>query len=122
QSGSNPFEAYRTAVRVINHPNYDNPNNDNDIALLQLSSSVTFSNYIRPVCLAAAGSKVAAGTDSWVTGWGALQSGGQAPNILQEVMIPIVSNSDCDDAYGGSITSNMLCAGLLNEGGKDACQ
>ncbi|XP_058645485.1 tryptase-like [Onychostoma macrolepis] len=123
QSGSNPNEALRTARTVINHPTYNNPRHDNDITLLQLSSSVTFTDYIRPVCLAAAGSKFAAGTDSWVTGWGTLQSGGVSPNILQEVKIPVVSNSDCDDAYNFlKITSNMICAGLLNEGGKDSCQ
>ncbi len=37
-------------------------------------------------------------------------------------MIPVVSNSNCSDAYGGSITSNMICAGLLNVGGKDSCE
>uniref|UniRef100_A0A673HAF6 Trypsin-like n=1 Tax=Sinocyclocheilus rhinocerous TaxID=307959 RepID=A0A673HAF6_9TELE len=121
QSGSNPNEVLRTAS-VINHPDYYDPTHDNDIALLKLSSSVTFTNYIRPVCLAAAGSKYAAGTETWVTGWGALQSGGSSPDKLQEVMIPVVSSSDCDDAYGGGITSNMICAGLLNEGGKDSCQ
>ncbi|XP_059413789.1 trypsin-like [Carassius carassius] len=123
QSGSNLNEAFRRASRVINHPDYSDPTHDNDLALIQLSSSVTFSNYIRPVCLAADGSKFAAGSDSWVTGWGALQSGGAAPDILQEVMIPIVSNSDCSNAYGSlAITSNMICAGLLNQGGKDSCQ
>ncbi|XP_039541724.1 trypsin isoform X2 [Pimephales promelas] len=123
QSGLNPYEENRTAIQFINHPNYDNPSDDNDIALLQLSSSVTFSDYIRPVCLAAAGSVFVADTESWVTGWGLLQAGGtQIPDILQEVMIPIVSNSDCDNAYGGGITSNMICAGLLNQGGKDSCQ
>uniref|UniRef100_A0A672S1N2 Trypsin-2-like n=1 Tax=Sinocyclocheilus grahami TaxID=75366 RepID=A0A672S1N2_SINGR len=123
QSGSNPNEAFRTARRVINHPDYSDPTHDNDIALLRLSSSVTFSEYIRPVCLASAGSKFAAGSDSWVTGWGTLQSGGASPDKLQEVMIPVVSNSDCDDAYDLlKITSNMICAGLLNEGGKDSCQ
>uniref|UniRef100_A0A673HBQ5 Trypsin-like n=1 Tax=Sinocyclocheilus rhinocerous TaxID=307959 RepID=A0A673HBQ5_9TELE len=121
ESGSNPNEVLRTAS-VINHPDYYDPTHDNDIALLKLSSSVTFTNYIRPVCLAAAGSKYAAGTETWVTGWGALQSGGSSPDKLQEVMIPVVSSSDCDDAYGGGITSNMICAGLLNEGGKDSCQ
>uniref|UniRef100_A0A672MVP3 Trypsin-2-like n=1 Tax=Sinocyclocheilus grahami TaxID=75366 RepID=A0A672MVP3_SINGR len=106
QSGSNPNEVFRTAS-VINHPDYYDLTHDNDIALLKLSSSVTFTNYIRPVCLAAAGT---------------LQSEGSSPDKLQEVMIPVVSSSDCDDAYGGSITSNMICAGLLNEGGKDSCQ
>ncbi len=77
QSGSNPNEVLRTARSVINHPTYNNPKHDNDIALLQLSPSVKFTDYIRPVCLAAAGSKFAAGTDSWVTGWGKLQSEGE---------------------------------------------
>uniref|UniRef100_A0A672MV53 Trypsin-2-like n=1 Tax=Sinocyclocheilus grahami TaxID=75366 RepID=A0A672MV53_SINGR len=125
QSGSNPNEVFRTAS-VINHPDYYDLTHDNDIALLKLSSSVTFTNYIRPVCLAAAGSKLAAGTETWVTGWGALQSEGAdwlaKQQNCKEVMIPVVSSSDCDDAYGGSITSNMICAGLLNEGGKDSCQ
>ncbi len=76
QSGLNPNEVLRTAT-YINHPNYDHLNNDNDVALLKLSSSVAFTDYIRPACLAAAGSKFAAGTDSWVTGWGTLQSGGE---------------------------------------------
>ncbi|XP_043089716.1 trypsin II-P29-like [Puntigrus tetrazona] len=123
QWGSNPNEVLRTARTVVNHPDYSDSTHDNDLALLQLSSSVTFSDYIRPICLAAAGSNFAAGTNSWVTGWGTLQSGGSIPNILQEVMIPVVSNSDCDDAYDSiKITSNMICAGLLNQGGKDSCQ
>ncbi|XP_026110799.1 trypsin I-P1-like [Carassius auratus] len=51
-------------------------------------------------------------------------AGTQLPDI-QQVMIPVVSNSACASAYGGvniSITSNMICAGLLNQGGKGACQ
>lgn len=43
------------------------------------------------------------------------------PQPLQEVSVPIVSNRVCNRAYTGSITNNMLCAGL-NEGGKDSCQ
>lgn len=43
------------------------------------------------------------------------------PGTLQEVSIPIVSNTDCNDAYNGRITSNMMCAGVT-QGGKDSCQ
>uniref|UniRef100_A0A671L8K6 Peptidase S1 domain-containing protein n=1 Tax=Sinocyclocheilus anshuiensis TaxID=1608454 RepID=A0A671L8K6_9TELE len=56
QSSSNPNETNRTVSRIINHPKYGSPPYDNDIALIQLSSSVNFSEYIRSVCLAAAGS------------------------------------------------------------------
>ncbi|XP_073688769.1 chymotrypsinogen B-like [Garra rufa] len=119
QSGSNPDETLRTSSQIINHPNYNNPKHDNDIALVQLSSSVIFSDYIRPVCLAAAGSKFAGGTESWVTGWGSLQPGGQPAKILQEVMTPVVNNSDCNKVYGAGLTSNMICAG---KGGKSSCQ
>lgn len=68
QNGSNPHEISSTVIKVIKHPKYKSL--DSSLALLQLSSSVTFSDYIKPVCLAAAGSVFVAGTDSWVTGWG----------------------------------------------------
>ncbi|KAF3699712.1 Tryptase [Channa argus] len=109
--------------KVIVHPNYNSKTNDNDIALLRLSSSVTFTDYILPVCLAASDSTVGAGTTCWVTGWGDTQSGVPLapPGTLQEVSMPIVSNSDCNSDYNGGITNNMMCAGLP-QGGKDSCQ
>lgn len=64
-------------TQVINHPSYSTSTQNNDIALLQLSSPVTFTDYIRPVCLAAAGSVFGGGTKSWITGWGKLNSGGE---------------------------------------------
>ncbi|KAK2917136.1 hypothetical protein Q8A67_001510 [Cirrhinus molitorella] len=120
QSGTNPYEASRTASQIIKHPLFQYPNPDHDIALVKLSSSVAFSDFIRPVSLAAAGSVFAAGTESWVTGWGLLQPEGPPSNTLQEVMIPVVSNSECANVYEGvtSITSNMICAG---QEGKSIC-
>ncbi|XP_043089726.1 transmembrane protease serine 11C-like [Puntigrus tetrazona] len=117
-----PHEIFRNVSKIIIHPKYNPINLDNDIALVQLSSSVNFTDYIRPVCLAAAGSTFAANTDSWVTGWGKLNFGDTTiPNLLQEVKIAVVSNSDCKSAYGSLITDNMLCAGPT-KGGKGFCQ
>ena len=48
--------------------------------------------------------------------------GGSAPNNLQYVRVPAITNDQCNSAYGGGITSSMLCAGYPNVGGKDACQ
>ncbi|XP_052410119.1 prostasin-like [Carassius gibelio] len=121
QTGLNRNEVSRTVMRLIIHHDYDEDSKNNDIALLQLSSTVTFSDYIKPVCLASASSEFNAGTKTWVTGWGSLNFGSsETANILQEVQIPVVSNSVCQSAYGSIITSNMLCAGL-KEGGKDSC-
>ncbi|XP_029491148.2 transmembrane protease serine 9-like [Oncorhynchus nerka] len=122
QQGTNPNEVSRTVTQIICHPNYISSTSDNDMCLLKLSSSVTFTNYIRPVCLAAQGSSFYAGTTSWVTGWGTLSSGGSLPQVLQEVDVPVVGNRQCNCNYGaGSITDNMICAGL-SAGGKDSCQ
>lgn len=63
-------------TQIINHPDYNASTYDNDISLLRLAQSVTFTSYILPVCLAAADSAFHNGTDSWVTGWGNIGSGG----------------------------------------------
>ncbi|XP_041868044.1 serine protease 27-like isoform X2 [Melanotaenia boesemani] len=120
--GTNPNAVSRSVSQIIVHPNYNSDTNDNDVTLLKLSTAVTFTNYIRPVCLAADGSIFAGGQDSWVTGWGNVGSGVSlpSPQTLQEVEIPIVTNTQCNAAYY-SITSNMICAGLT-QGGKDSCQ
>ncbi|XP_037545123.1 trypsin-2-like [Nematolebias whitei] len=120
--GLNPNQVVRTVSQIIKHPNYNVNTFDNDLALVKLSSTVTFTNYIMPVCLAAKGSDFPKGLDCWVVGFGTTSS--VISNTLQEVDIPIVSNSDCSKAYkptGITITSNMICAGLT-KGGKDSCQ
>ncbi|XP_030630912.1 uncharacterized protein LOC115812568 [Chanos chanos] len=124
QEGSNPNEVFRSVSAIVLHPSYDSDTNDNDIALLKLSSPVTFTDYVGPVCLAASGSTFPNGTDSWVTGWGTIGEGEllPSPQTLQEVEVPVVGNRQCSCLNGvGTITDNMICAGLL-EGGKDSCQ
>ncbi|CAI5676470.1 unnamed protein product [Oreochromis niloticus] len=122
--GSNPNAVSRTVTQIINHPNYNSGTNDNDICLLQLSSSVNFTSYISPVCLAASDSSFYSGVNSWVTGWGNIGTGVSlpSPQNLMEVEVPVVGNRQCNCNYGvGRITDNMICAGL-SAGGKDSCQ
>ncbi|XP_051987442.1 polyserase-2-like [Xyrauchen texanus] len=124
QSGTNTNEISRTVSQIIKHPNYSSSSYDNDVTLLHLSSPVTFTDYIRPVCLAAADSTFFNRTASWVTGWGNIQTGVSLPSpaTLQEVQVPIVGNRQCKCLNGiQTITDNMICAGLI-EGGKDSCQ
>ncbi|XP_073713211.1 polyserase-2-like [Misgurnus anguillicaudatus] len=123
QSGSNPNSTSRTVSDIIKHPNYNSNTHDNDITLLHLSSPVNFTDYIKPVCLAAEGSTFYSGTSSWVTGWGniAVDVPLGSPQTLQEVNVPVIGNKKCNCAYNNDITNNMMCAGL-EQGGKDSCQ
>ncbi|XP_028442492.1 complement factor H isoform X2 [Perca flavescens] len=122
--GPNPNGVSRMVSKVIKNPIYNSITNDNDICLLKLSSPVTFTKFIVPVCLAAPGSTFFSGVSAWVTGWGAIAFGVSlpTPGNLMEVNVPIVGNRECNCDYGvSSITNNMICAGL-RAGGKDSCQ
>lgn len=41
--------------------------------------------------------------------------------MLMQVSVPIVSEAKCKKAYGSSIHTSRVCAGL-DRGGKDSCQ
>ncbi|MBN3313548.1 TMPS9 protease, partial [Atractosteus spatula] len=128
QVGSNPNEVSRSVQQIFVHPGYDSITQNNDITLLRLSSSVSFNNYIQPICLADSSSSFYTGTSCWVTGWGYTSEGVSLSGnqTLQEVQLPIIGNRQCgclsDVVFGAnSITANMICAGVL-QGGKDSCQ
>lgn len=46
-----------------------------------------------------------------------------SPGTLQEVQVPVVGNRQCYclNVKLGTVTDNMICAGVL-AGGKDSCQ
>lgn len=62
-------------VQAECHPWYDSFSFNNDICLLRLSAPVTFTDYVSPVCLAAANSTAFSGTNVWLTGWGKADNG-----------------------------------------------
>jgi len=107
---------------TIVHPQYDAYSADFDIALVHLSAP---ENTI-PLMTLARSQTLSGGMESWVAGWGltSASSATSASRYLMEVMVPIIDWSECNTAYSylGGITSNMLCAGYLQDGGKDSCQ
>ncbi|KAM9816977.1 serine protease 48 [Neosynchiropus ocellatus] len=124
QTGSNPNEVARNLSQIIVHPDYNNQSFENDIALLRIDSSVNFTDHIRPVCLASNASELYNGTTCWATGWGRLGANMPAPELLQEVQIPVVGKKLCTCAYDyigimNQIKDNMICGGEENKG---ACQ
>ncbi|XP_041092608.1 serine protease 33-like [Polyodon spathula] len=122
----------RNLLRFLLKPGFTAPEQGNDAALLQLDQPVTFSEIVLPVCLPSPSTLFTAGQQCWVTGWGNIQEGVSlpSPNILQQVMVPLVDNVMCDTLYHTNtgislaqplILPDMICAGVL-AGGKDSCQ
>ncbi|KAM3613535.1 uncharacterized protein V6R79_001070 [Siganus canaliculatus] len=111
----------RPVKRIISHPDYNQMTFDYDIALLELSEPLVFSNTIQPICLPASSHVFPAGMACWVTGWGALREGGQKAQLLQKASVKIINDTVCNVVTEGQVTSRMLCSGFL-AGGVDACQ
>ncbi|KAL0127867.1 hypothetical protein PUN28_003247 [Cardiocondyla obscurior] len=111
----------RRVKRVVRHRGFNSRTLYNDVALLTLSEPVEFTEQIRPICLPS-GSQLYSGKTATVIGWGSLRESGPQPAILQEVSIPVWSNSECKFKYGaaapGGIVDSFLCAGRA---AKDSC-
>nr|XP_056704771.1 anionic trypsin-like [Euleptes europaea] len=113
-------EQFVSSEKVIRHPRYNSWLLDNDIMLIKLSDHAEVSSRIAPITLPQG--CAAPGTECLISGWGNTLSGGaNYPDLLQCVEAPILSHSECENAYPGQITDNMICVGYL-EGGKDSCQ
>ncbi|XP_037333567.1 transmembrane protease serine 13a [Pungitius pungitius] len=110
--------------RIILNENYDSNSNDQDVALLQLASPVSYNDKIQPACLPAFNQQMAAGTQCWTTGFGTTEAGsGTVSRDLMEVAVDLIDTNVCNSrsVYAGAVTKHMLCAGDLR-GGKDSCQ
>ncbi|XP_060537092.1 atrial natriuretic peptide-converting enzyme-like [Cylas formicarius] len=113
--------------RVVPHPMYNlGVAHDNDVALFQLSSRVTFHEHLLPVCLPKPNKELKPGTICTVIGWGKKEDTGMSeyePEI-NEVEVPVLNRDLCNswlEHRDLNVTDGMICAGY-KEGGKDACQ
>ncbi|XP_063285653.1 transmembrane protease serine 9-like [Pelobates fuscus] len=109
---------------------YDGTGSSGDIALIELSSNITYTEYILPVCLPPASISFINGMNCWVTGWGTTSYGGDVAQTLQQVMVPLITRDSCNAMYNIDsgftynviiIQSDQICAGY-QAGGKDSCQ
>lgn len=118
----NTAGAQRIAVaEIVMSPKYNDITLDADFALLRLAQPANAS--ITPMPLIDAAALAAPGVLATVTGWGDRTNGnGDYPANLQEVQVPIVdlAVANATAAYAGTLTENMLPAGLA-QGGKDSC-
>ena len=101
--GADSVGDIRTISAITEHPNYDYPNFTYDVSILTLSSPITFSRTMSPVCLPSYDWKLFEGKLATITGWGRTSWGGASTNKLMEVDVTVTSNYACNQAYGGRI-------------------
>lgn len=115
----------RNVRKVIVHRQYDPATFENDLALLELETPIKFDAHIVPICMPPDESDFT-GRVATVTGWGRLKYGGGVPAVLQEVQVPVIENSACQDMFqtaghAKKILNSFICAGYAN-GQKDSCE
>ncbi|MBW6498217.1 MAG: trypsin-like serine protease [Bacteroidales bacterium] len=115
--------SYYNVAEFILHPDYNDDSNQNDIALIRLTSPIDLShpakNAVKVVTQAdAAAGMTDPGVMAKISGWGSLTFQGPVVNELRAAEVPIVDVSQT--SYPPSmITADMIMAGVA---GVDACQ
>jgi hypothetical protein len=121
--------------RFISHERYDAKTKENDIALIELKSSVTFTEFIRPACLRQSDispkiviavrclfkTSIMKVKEIFVcsqTGWGQNGTFEEQTDELQKVRFRVTSNDFCEEEYHDEgdidikIKPSQMCAGF----------
>uniref|UniRef100_A0A7G3AXF1 Putative serine protease n=1 Tax=Lutzomyia longipalpis TaxID=7200 RepID=A0A7G3AXF1_LUTLO len=107
-------------ARLIIHPGYNRNTYADDIAILILKTIVPASHSsFRPITLRSV--PVDSNTTCEISGWGHTSENGQGSNSLLTANVSIIDFNVCNNAYGNSLRSGMICAGRM-QGGVDTCQ
>lgn len=77
----NPHMTVHRVRRVVVPSSYVEPKRGNDLALVELSTPVTWSDYIHPVCVPDAGALFPGGLSCMVTGWGHIRDQGKTGRV-----------------------------------------
>ena len=93
----------RDISTIRTHPQYSNNQGKYDAAVLFLSSALTFTSSVAPICLPGSIRSLYTGQTAMVTGWGLTGASGDSSTTLQEVEVTVASNEECSDIYPGKI-------------------
>ncbi|KAM7405386.1 hypothetical protein PAMP_012653 [Pampus punctatissimus] len=121
QGQINEWTVSRNVKRIIAHRDFNKITLNNDIALMEMDSSVTLNQNIWPICLPSPTYDFPPGQKAWITGWGATREGGNVATILQKAEVGII-NSTGDSGGPLSVTGpdgKVFQAGVVSWG--DGC-
>lgn len=92
-----------------------------DIALVKLQTKITFSDKVRPICLADDSTDLSPGRQCWAAGWGKTREG-KAETRLRQVRTRLIANDQCRKMRSPApqpIVDTLVC---LGDGSKGVCQ
>lgn len=110
---------------VIPHPEFNTRslNRYHDIALIRLNADVSYSDFVRPVCLPLAATRRAinVGEELIVAGWGRTLLSRKS-NVKQHLAVPVNDHGTCARKFtdrGITLLESQLCAG--GDYARDSC-
>ncbi|XP_050353675.1 trypsin, alkaline C-like [Nymphalis io] len=117
---------------LLEHPGYAFPEIYHDIGIVKLATPAILSNRVALAPIAGPNYLVPDNTTVTTAGWGSLYYFGRPAEILQQVDVKMINHDICRENYAylqsllgkheiPDVTSEMVCAGILGVGGKDAC-
>ncbi|KAL2761627.1 serine protease 55 isoform 2 precursor, partial [Daubentonia madagascariensis] len=111
----------KAVTSIVFHKDFKRINMDNDIALLLLTTSITFSDLKVPICLPTE-PRPSTWHECWVAGWGQTEAADKNSMKTDLMKVPMIITDweECLKEFP-KLTKNMLCAGYKNES-YDACQ
>ncbi|XP_047660684.1 trypsin-3 isoform X3 [Tachysurus fulvidraco] len=117
-------EQYSKPHSITPHPLYNKSTSNADIMLIKLRAPIKLNRYVSLAHLPKQNTGMLPGQLCQMSGWGStIQGGSSSPLTLRSVTLPIISTAKCNSSksINGSITNNMICAGI-STGGKKACK
>jgi secreted trypsin-like serine protease len=109
---------------VLIHPDFENVEKGDDIAILKLKTPLTFDNDTNSACLPEPTFSPEDKELGFVSGWGRYSTRSLVSDTLRYVPIPLVKNTDCVSwapQYESILKDTMVCAGTP-AGGVDSCK
>ncbi|KAM9288565.1 chymotrypsinogen A-like [Morus bassanus] len=130
QDSPSPDEQRLSIEKVFKNPRFNMLTIRDDITLLKLATPARLSARVSPVCLPQPTDDFPGGMTCVTTGWGLTDPNApETPAVLQQVALPLLTNTQCKQYWGYRIADVMVCAGadgasscMGDSGGPLVCQ
>lgn len=104
----------RNSRTAIKHENYNPARTENDVAVINLPTSISWRDDVRPILLPSASqaANTFEGADCHLSGWGRFGITTVSlgiSDLLQHVELVAISNRECSRTFGSYIRSTNLC-------------